>query len=379
MKKVSKILEFPATPGFGKWNNFFPDSSVSHPAKINLNLLNFLVSQYTKEGDVILDPMSGSGSTGVLSALNGRIAILIELEEKFCKWIREAKKKVEQQQTLGKKGKIVVIQGDARDIPGLIKDHPKEISSIITSPPYASPLEGGSRHTRGGIASRDPKLAQTGTYATTLSFGVPVGYSANDKNIGNLTNFGISTILFSPPYEASLSGGSGIVSRDPKMIEAKEKGLTITTTSERAPVMYSKDEKNIGNLRTNSKEINNMAEKLGVENKDKEQKESYLLAMKKVYEGCFKVLKPGGQMILIVKDFIQKKKLVLLSEHTTRLCEYIGFSFEDHLLFKLPQTSFWRVLERKKWEKEGREYPEDLSYEHILIFRKEIRGDLEVK
>jgi hypothetical protein len=37
----------------------------------------------------------------------------------------------------------------------------------------------------------------------------------------------------------------------------------------------------------------------------------------------------------------------------------------------LPQTSFWRVLERKKWEKEGREYPKDLSYEHILVFRKE--------
>ena len=112
----------------------------------------------------------------------------------------------------------------------------------------------------------------------------------------------------------------------------------------------------------------------GKKNTQVKDKESYLTAMERVYKGCFEVLKPQGRMIIIIKNFIRNKKLVPLSEHTIRLCQSIGFSFEDHLLFKLPQTSFWRVLERKKWEKEGREYPEDLSYEHILVFRKEKEG-----
>ena len=65
-----------------------------------------------------------------------------------------------------------------------------DIDAILTSPPYEGSLEGTTRHTRGGIASRDPALAQTGTYATTLSEatkqGVPVGYSPSKDNIGSL-------------------------------------------------------------------------------------------------------------------------------------------------------------------------------------------------
>lgn len=60
------------------------------------------------------------------------------------------------------------------------------VDAIVTSPPYEASLEGTSRHTRGGIASRDSALAQTGSYATVMSFGVPVGYSPNRENIGNL-------------------------------------------------------------------------------------------------------------------------------------------------------------------------------------------------
>ncbi len=65
-------------------------------------------------------------------------------------------------------------------------DEPCKVDAIITSPPYEGSLEGTSRHTKGGIASRDPALAQTGSYATVMSFGVPVGYSPNKDNVGNM-------------------------------------------------------------------------------------------------------------------------------------------------------------------------------------------------
>jgi len=43
-----------------------------------------------------------------------------------------------------------------------------QVDAIVTSPPYEGSLEGTTRHTRGGIASRDRKLAQTGSI-TVLS------------------------------------------------------------------------------------------------------------------------------------------------------------------------------------------------------------------
>ncbi|MGB9615635.1 MAG: DNA methyltransferase, partial [Fervidobacterium sp.] len=135
-------LDLPATPAFGKYKEFLSHAEL-HPAKANTNLIEFLILQYTKEGDTILDPMAGSGSTGVIAALHGRNAILVELEEKFVKWIKQAIENVEKTQTLAPKGKIWVIHGDARKLSELLKN---ETDIVITSPPYGdgySIREGG--------------------------------------------------------------------------------------------------------------------------------------------------------------------------------------------------------------------------------------------
>jgi hypothetical protein len=176
-------LDFEPTPGFGKYRVFL-EHAIPHPAKMNTNLLEFLIKKYTREGDTILDPMAGTGSLGVIASLHGRNAIQVELEPKFYEWMEKARENVEKYPTLTPKGKIVNILGDARKLSELLSS----VDAIITSPPYASSLEGTTRHTRGGIASRDPKLAQSGTYSTVLSVkpGVPVMYSPNPDNIGNL-------------------------------------------------------------------------------------------------------------------------------------------------------------------------------------------------
>jgi hypothetical protein len=83
-------LHFDPTPGFGRWAKFFPEAAVSHPAKANLNLVQFLIETWTKPGDVCLDPLAGTFSTVVLSILNQRNAIGIELEGKFVNWGRDA-------------------------------------------------------------------------------------------------------------------------------------------------------------------------------------------------------------------------------------------------------------------------------------------------
>jgi DNA modification methylase len=55
-----------------------------HPTTKPLLLMVDLVTLFTDEGETILDPFAGSGTTGVAAKLNGRKAILIEREEKYC-------------------------------------------------------------------------------------------------------------------------------------------------------------------------------------------------------------------------------------------------------------------------------------------------------
>ncbi len=49
------------------------------------------------------------------------------------------------------------------------------VDAVITSPPYEGSMDGGSRHTKGGIPQRDLKMKRLGSYDTT-----------NTANIGNL-------------------------------------------------------------------------------------------------------------------------------------------------------------------------------------------------
>lgn len=55
----------------------------SHPAEKPINLLKWVLENYTNEGDTILDPFMGSGTTGVACMQTGRNFIGIEIEPKY--------------------------------------------------------------------------------------------------------------------------------------------------------------------------------------------------------------------------------------------------------------------------------------------------------
>lgn len=54
-----------------------------HPTEKPVYLLQYLLSLYSKAGDIVLDPFAGSGSTGEASIILKRVPILIEREKKF--------------------------------------------------------------------------------------------------------------------------------------------------------------------------------------------------------------------------------------------------------------------------------------------------------
>lgn len=67
-------------PAVGKWEK----NQGKHPTQKTLRLLYRIILASTNEGDTILDPFSGSGTTGIAANLLGRKYIGIEQEKKFC-------------------------------------------------------------------------------------------------------------------------------------------------------------------------------------------------------------------------------------------------------------------------------------------------------
>ena len=73
--------------------------SVIHPTQKPVALLEWLIRTYTNDGDTILDPVAGSGTTGIAALNLGRRAILIEKDPTYykvmCKRIAEHQQKME--------------------------------------------------------------------------------------------------------------------------------------------------------------------------------------------------------------------------------------------------------------------------------------------
>lgn len=60
------------------------DNESEHPCPKPLQLWRWLMSKFSKEGELALDPFMGSGTTLRAAKDVGRRAIGIELEERYC-------------------------------------------------------------------------------------------------------------------------------------------------------------------------------------------------------------------------------------------------------------------------------------------------------
>jgi DNA modification methylase len=328
---------------------FLTANHFAHPAKMPLPLQRWLIERYTKPGDVILDPMGGSG-TLLVACTMGRHVILVELEQKFVRMQEDNWAKI---QTFGAElgyemGTATILRGDARDLGGILCD------VVITSPPYEGSLAEGPH---GGILGRD-----------AVKKKLPMPYTFKSKP---------DCIITSPPY-AEMGIGDWQTGRAEfqewvlnelatkgyvewqgqrytesewrAMNHGRIDGRTTGETWHRArgfssygQLGYAPSSGNIGNLKG----------------------ESYLSAMLQVYSECFKVLKNGGLLVLVTKNFIRNKKIVPLDEDTIKLCEQARFTLIERHYRRLTAQSFWRIIYQQK-------YPDApvIDREDILVFRK---------
>jgi site-specific DNA-methyltransferase (adenine-specific) len=91
------VLVFPSDKQIMKSTPFL------HPMQKPLALCEYLIKTYTNEGDVVLDNVCGSGTTGVAAKNLNRDYILIEKEERFYDMSRKRLQIIEE---INKKGAI---------------------------------------------------------------------------------------------------------------------------------------------------------------------------------------------------------------------------------------------------------------------------------
>jgi DNA modification methylase len=147
-----------------------------HPAKFPESLAQEFIEFFTKRGQVVLDPMAGTGSALVAALNAGRSSYGIELNPGYAEIARQVI--AEERDALGEKAENVtakVITGDA----GRISTHVAEygipsVDYVITSPPYWDMLHARGAHTQKQRRS-SPEL--------------DVFYSEDPNDLGNIEDY----------------------------------------------------------------------------------------------------------------------------------------------------------------------------------------------
>lgn len=322
----------------------------AHPAKMSVSLCRRIFafmeeSGMLKPGDVVLDPFGGIGTTGLIGGICGYPVVMVELEEKF---VNLAQANIDKNwKVLEKVGvnlpRPQVVQGDSRTLSNLFC----QLDAAVMSPPFGDP------HTGGGIMKDGYVNAQKrkGTFDLVGQRHYSMD-KHSDSNIASLPEGNISAVVTSPPHEdvmsrdrrvrlderrdgihqsygeaqgqiGSLKGGTidGVVTSPPY------EGTRIEGNGDEGSSGLKNEDGSFVRGAEGWEKRKALGSRYGTEagNIGRAVGETYWEAMRDVYGECYKVLKPGGWMAVVVKDFVRKKERVPLCDNTCRLLEFLGF------------------------------------------------------
>lgn len=95
----------------------------------------------------------------------------------------------------------------------------------------------------------------------------------------------------------------------------------------------------------------------------RERPRAYWAAMEQVYRECFKAIRPGGYMVVNVRDYVQDKLRVTVGDDTAALLERIGFDPVARVHAMLTRKSFFRQLNERKGSPR-------IDFEDVIVMRK---------
>lgn len=148
----------------GVWQFFYEgrdirDKSV-HPATFPISLARKVISLFTHEGELVLDPFVGSGTTLVAARDLNRNAVGFDLSETYAKLCET---RLANGNLFNKANQIAIVD-DALNIPEYFE--PETLSLIWTSPPYANLLNRKRKNkSRRGDTRKNEQYMQVEQYS----------------------------------------------------------------------------------------------------------------------------------------------------------------------------------------------------------------------
>src|SRR5262249_38728768 len=91
--------------------------------------------------------------------------------------------------------------------------------------------------------------------------------------------------------------------------------------------------------------------------------ETYASAVSRVYRECYRVVRPGGALVLVVGNYVRAGRVVDLAADTVRLARAAGWTPAERWVHAKAAVSFWRRLHHRQ----GRPV---VAEEHVLVFVK---------
>jgi DNA modification methylase len=151
-------------------------SVLRHPAKFPETLAQEFIEFFTKQGQIVFDPMVGTGSTLVAALRAGRHSYGIELNPVYADiaaQLVEAELATRADSSTAYAASVIV--GDAMNLAQIITENCiPAIDYVLTSPPYWNML-----HARGAATQNKRRSASV----------LDVVYSENPNDLGNIADY----------------------------------------------------------------------------------------------------------------------------------------------------------------------------------------------
>jgi tRNA1(Val) A37 N6-methylase TrmN6 len=146
--------------------------TTAHPAKMLPALAAYAITELTRPGELVFDPMCGAGTTLVESVHHGRHAVGVDIEPR---WAQLARRNLALAHELGARGSGQVLRADARGLPDnlpepLLDQLRGRVRLVLTSPPYGPSTHGQVEVRPGaGVVKSDYRYARH-AHAANLAY-----------------------------------------------------------------------------------------------------------------------------------------------------------------------------------------------------------------
>ncbi len=310
------LAVWPCAQRTSQWQRHgrYTPESNRHPAKMLPEIARRAIDFYTDPGDLVLDPMCGIATTLVEAIHQDRRAIGVELERR---WATLAAKNILHARAQGAPGQALILTDDARRLGrGVLDEHTGKVALILTSPPYGNATLGDPRGGQGMAVARacEGRRVSASDRAYAAKTRKSCRYGDSAPCLARLPYGRVEDALNPAPPSGTAGRGE----------------------------------------------------------------ESYLSAMAVVYGACARMLKPGGFLVLVVKNMRADGALRNLAGESTLLCRHAGLDYWQHAIALLaavhegelrPRPSFWQLLHARNALARG-ERTQLVCHEDVLVFRK---------